>query len=184
LISYDEMLVLASGNSDHQQRVIELEPPLVDALTNTEPLQVLEIGNGSGGSGLLILYHIWKIGKGHAFTTVDRNDCPKLILEWAEKFKVPHSHFKLDQQQFIEKLETAYSFIYLDADHRETEVKQDALVLGRQLVRGGVLVIDDVNEWKTLPDLSGVGLTPVSYDVDQGKTRGEHGQHVVWWKRA
>ncbi len=174
-MSYEEVLNLAREFSDHQNRVQEIEPAILDAMQNTpEDSCVIEIGNQNGGSGALIQFH----AKKRKFLTCDQSPCG-----WAiNKYAVNHEHFQMLEADFVRKhLPQKIGFIYFDADHEAESVIADVRLTIPQLVKNAILAIDDVQEWKELPEFE--SLERVDYGVDQGKSLGVYGQHILFFRK-
>jgi len=184
-LSYDKMQEL-SARSDHASRIIsELAPPLKE-LSKWETLPALEVGNRDGGSAIVILYYLQQVPRTW-FTTVDVTECPPIITEWVEKLGIPHKHWKMPQADFMEKHMNStnrWGFVFLDADHSQATCSADIRKLIPLMERGGIIAVDDVNDWPTLPEFE--GLERVKYEgVDQGSfTAPSHGQHICYWRKA
>ena len=187
------MLSIAASKSDHGARVTEFLPALQDALKETPSDAVaLEIGNREGGSAILILWHLHQEGRGRLLVTVDvDNPAPDalktLAEEWSSPWTPPWESYTMKQRDFVEKVSHRFrfGFIYLDADHSVETVTQDMRALAGNMVVGGRLVVDDVQDWPELPDLFDVDLERVTYEVDQGDqmVSKPHGQHAVFYRK-
>lgn len=181
-MEYEEILKLAKTNSDHGDRVQEFEPALVESLANTNEIYpALEIGNKDGGSGVLIMWHLWKENKKRVFISVDLNDAPSLFVEYAEKLGIDWAHYKKPQAEFIKENGVMYGFVYLDAEHDMYKVKEDVIKLTPVLAKGCIVAIDDVEGWEELPEF--YNLQRVEYNIDEGKSLGKHGHHIAFYRR-
>jgi predicted O-methyltransferase YrrM len=156
-LHYDELLRLAKLNSDHKEKVIELEPAIIESLANTDPkYPALEVGSRYGGSSCLILAHIEKEAKHRPFVTVDVDPEHERIREWTGKLGVPWTHYRTSQEEFVSKNSTVFGFVYLDADHEEARVKRDIGLLIPYIAPGGIIAVDDVENWSSLPSYEGL----------------------------
>lgn len=183
MTSYEEALKEASEKSDHGKRVIELEPAIKEALANTSPeYPFLEIGNRDGGSAILTMWYIANENKNRAFETCDTAEQSKNIAEWVQKLNINYlGHNKKTQFDFVRQNERFYGFIYLDANHKYEEVKEDLSILKEFVCKGAIIAIDDVEGWPELPHIE--GLEMVEYQVDEGEKRGEHGHHFISYRK-
>ena len=181
MVDYEEILIRAIAQSDHHERVQEIEPAIIDAIKNT-PIYapIIEIGNREGGSAILLMWH----SKGRRFYTCDAGACPKMILEYVPKFDLSdYEHFQMTQREFVTEHLPAYiGFIYFDADHNRDSVMEDVRTTIPHLVKGAIVAIDDVNMWDTLASFE--GLEEISYPVDQGAQVGPHGKHIQFFKKT
>ena len=183
MITYEEALKEATEHSDHGARVIELEPAIKEALANTLPeYPFLEIGNRDGGSAILIMWYIANEGKNRAFETCDTGEQSKNIAEWVQKLNVNYLGYNQKLQYgFVRQNERVYGFIYLDADHKYENVKEDLNILKEFVCKGGIIAVDDVEGWPDLPYIEGTAL--VNYDIDEGEKRGSHGHHFIAYRK-
>lgn len=190
-MSQEEILALAVTRSDHGQRVFELEPAIDMALNNNLAGPILQIGNGEGGSALLILDKLSKLKLNDRLLelyTVDTNPAPSIIGIWADKLGIFYQHFTCSQEEFVKDEATyvrflRWSLVYLDADHRYESVVRDMKLLVKNIAKNGILIVDDVDGWETIPELVDVGLERVDYKVDEGPKLGPHGHHVAVWRK-
>lgn len=183
-MSYEELLKLASEKSDHGDRVVELEPAIEEAIRNTSPeYPALEIGNREGGSALLIMLYINTEGKRRDFITCDTNSWPKLIVEWTKKLGINSAHYQMTQELFVADVAKNYTFgfVYLDADHNQTNVVRDIGILIPRLAKGAIVAVDDVESWGELPGFE--GLERIEFAVDEGHKLGVHGHHIIYYRR-
>ena len=183
-MSYEEMLEIAKSASDHEVRVQEFEPAIIESFAHTDTqFPALEIGNGAGGSAILILAHIHKEGKHRELLTADAHDCPQLIVDWAKKLDIPHKHTQMAQELFVTDVAKNYTlgFVYLDADHDPTNVVRDIGILIPRLAKGAIVAVDDVEDWGELPGFE--GLERIEYAVDEGNKLGVHGHHISFWRK-
>ncbi len=176
-----------SNSSDHGSRIVkELEQPLKDALSRTDPAYgVLEIGNREGGSGVVQLYYIALEGKGRRFVTVDINDVPTRIKKWVEKDGVNHQHFRAEEKNWVRDNKETFAFIFLDAEHDQKAVIEHMKTLAPYLTTGGIMVVDDTNQWPGVPDgdLPEVeGLKRVDYGMKDIDPQSKN--HVGYWQKA
>ena len=190
--SFEEVLKVAQDHSDHGTRVQEFEPALIQALRDTSPKNpVLEIGNRDGGSALWIMWNIYEEAEQRKLITVDVNDQPTLIAEWATKLGLPVvEHHRMAQEDFVKGLvwlpvsdiptARCYGFVYLDADHGEATVTRDMRILANYVCKGGIIAVDDVESWKELPVVE--GLERIEFNVDEGNQSSPiHGHHIAFW---
>lgn len=177
-MNYDEMKEHAKY-SDHQQRIIsELEQPLKDALARTPPsFPVLEIGNREGGSAAVQLYYIGLEDKKRRFVTVDSGDAVRRIAQISESLGIDWKHYKSAQTDWVKQNVETFGFIFLDADHDQTNVSRDMRILAPYLAEGGVMAVDDCQEWKEIPSFEEVGLHRVYYEVDMDNKK----DHICYW---
>ena len=181
-MTYEELLKLASEKSDHGDRVVELKPAIEEAIRNTSPeYPALEIGNREGGSALLILAHLGKEGKHRELITADVNDCAKIVAERAGNLSIPYRHFKGTQEDFVKNNAMTFGFVYLDADHVQTNVVRDIGILIPRLAKGAIVAVDDVEDWGELPSFE--GLERIEYAVDEGNKLGVHGHHAAFYRK-
>lgn len=159
------------------------------ALNNNSEGPVLQIGNGGGGSALLILHKISKSGNRNIkLYTVDADPAPPIIQEWADRLGLLYQHFTSSQEEWV-KAEAEYdrfyrwSLVYLDADHNYESVVRDMKLLVKNTAKNGIIVVDDVDQWPEIPDLGDSGLERVDYKVDEGPKLGTHGHHVAVWRK-
>ena len=175
-MDYDEMLKEAES-SDHGQRIVkELEPALKDALSRTTA-PALEIGNREGGSGAVIIYYLDLEGRNRRFVTVDINVAPERITRLAKN----HEHFRAEQKDWVVQNKEIFGFMFLDAEHDRDPVVKDMETLAPYLAEGGIMVVDDTNDWKDIPD-DFAGLKRTDYgmrDIDSGNP-----DHVCYWTKV
>jgi predicted O-methyltransferase YrrM len=193
ILTEEKMLKLAETYSDHKRRITsEIGPPLRE-LSKRDTLLALEVGNREGGSAIVILYYLQHVPRSW-FITVDVGPCPPLITEWVEKLGIPHKHWKMTQAEYFDgpaKVEMApgqttvpYGFVFLDADHGQSSCSADIRKLTPSMEKGGVIAVDDVDVWQTLPEFE--GLERVNYEgVDQGDFKApSHGHHIAYWRKT
>lgn len=176
----EEILNLCKNHSDHRERVQEFLPALLEGLKQEG--NIMETGNGAGGSGLFILYHMKEDGRERIFITNDAKPCPQLITEYATKWNIPHTHYQMPIEQFVNELPPLhFTFIYHDSDHYYSRVSGQLEKLAEKLVKGGIMAVDDVNEWPSIPTIQ--NLEPVKYETDEGKKLGTHGHHIAFYRK-
>lgn len=182
-MEYEEILGIAASHSDHRERVVEIKPALEDALRNTSPIYpVLEIGNREGGSALLIMWHLYIEARGRGMVTVDIGKETSLITEWKQRLRITAPHFISKQRDYVKGMQTPWAFVYLDADHNEASCVEDLQTFSPHMVPMGIVAVDDVHEWKSLPIIE--GMLRIAYPIDQGLPVGaSHGQHIAFWRK-
>ena len=167
-MNYEELLSVASSLSDHGKRVTEIEPSIKEALSTPSEYPFLEIGNREGGSAILTMWYVAQENKRRGFETCDVSEQSRNIAEYVQKFDINYlGHNKQPQFDFVRHNERIYGFIYLDAEHGYEKVKDDLNILKEFVCSGGIIAIDDVEDWPDLPYIEGMEL--VLYNVDQGE---------------
>ena len=192
-----DLLTAAKGNSDHFERVTEWEAPIRYALADTpKGTPVLEIGVQNGGSLLQLMGLIAEIDPTRQIYSVDVNPAPKICEEWAVSLGVTVAHFQMLQHDFVRKvvdwdeLPSYFSYANFDADHSQSSCSADILEFIPFLVRGGVLVKDDVNQWDSVPDFPGMKRLDLYSLIDEGEGVGKgyslskHGHHTAAWQKT
>ena len=179
----DEMLLIARGYSDHRDRVDrELEPAIIDSLKNTPAhLPVLEIGNRTGGSCVLLMWH----AAGRLVLTCDADSCAPLIEKTARLLGLQHEHYQMAQKDFVNKeaWRFTFGFVYFDADHNEQTVVEDMRTIAPYLAKGCILAVDDVDTFKALPEIEGMEMVDFHVDEGTGFTVQPHGHHFMCWRK-
>lgn len=125
----------------------------------------IEVGNRIGGSAMLIMWAIKNSGRRRPFYTVDCHGTMPIdeiekyymdfmfnVSNYAFEEKINWIHFRMKSVDFIKIYELMdfykdfkrFAFVYLDGNHNPNTVEEELAYFIPRIVKGGLLVVDDV----------------------------------------
>jgi Methyltransferase domain len=189
VVSIFEVLEASATMSDHLDRVTEWYPYIRVALRDTpKGTPMLEIGVQNGGSLLQLMALVKDIDPTRQIVSVDVNPAPTGdFMGWCNKLGLQWQHNQMQQNLFISLLHTrpdipVFAYANFDGNHDQVSCTQDMREFGRYLVKGGVMVKDDVDQWDPLPEFEGFKML-TDIRTQEGTKLGPHGHHVMGWQK-
>jgi len=143
--------------------------PLLDLYRERKPMRVLEVGTYTGGT---FFHWLQNAQPGSVVVSVDMYedaDNTHLYDSWAPEGVTWHAiKGESSDEETVEAARalSPYDWIFIDAGHREHEVRADWENYGPMASPGGIVAFHDIAE---MPDLPSIQVDKVWSEIKQGR---------------